>query len=510
MGHNKPAHRARSVIAPFVTLRRRGTALTASSVAVMVTATLVTATLITAGLGSSPAGATSPDATRPVVVLSASSSIVGQAQHLLGSQAKRQVVRSHGRCAVILRANVSIGVNARAVAHVLLGQGSSRAAADASLTQGTVSGAQAAATVWCSSSARTTSQAAASVLARASRQAADHARGGAVSKARQDAINAALAAARRRLPAPAPVSTGTAPVSSGAAPTAPPTTPAPTTPAPTTPAPTTPAPTTPAPTTPAPISSGSPAPTTSGSPVTQTVSASTPMPTGNLPGWRQVYAEDFNGSTLDTNSVWSAYNNWAPGSNPNTGWWSASHAIVGNGMLTLKGSVDLAANPQGRVVTAGVGLWKLPAQTYGKYEILARMDQCPDVKYAWLLWPYSGKWPDDGEIDFAEDEGGNRAQTTASLLFKNASGNADALPQDRINPVGGMSAWHTIGVEWTPTAVRYTMDGQYWGQAKTSHIPSNPMTLVLQTEGKLAPSQVTLGGGSCNAQIGWVTQYAMQ
>jgi hypothetical protein len=69
-------------------------------------------------------------------------------------------------------------------------------------------------------------------------------------------------------------------------------------------------------------------------------------------------------------------------SEADTGWWMASHAAVGGGMLTLRGYVDKAANPEGRVVTAGVGLWKLPPhpQTYGKYEILARIDKCSEVK----------------------------------------------------------------------------------------------------------------------------------
>jgi hypothetical protein len=265
---------------------------------------------------------------------------------------------------------------------------------------------------------------------------------------------------------------------------------------------------TPTPTPTATVSSPAPSTPTSSSPPPP-VSASTAMPVGDLPGWKQVYADDFSGSTLDTYKAWSVYNGGAPGSNPTTGWWMASHAVVSNGMLNLRGYVDKAASPDGRVVTAGLGLWKLPAQTYGKYEILARIDKCAEVKYAWLLWPYSGKWPDDGEIDFAEDEGGDRTKTTASLLFKNALGQADALPKDYDYPTPDLSGWHRIGVEWTPTSVRYTMDGQYWGQPKTTHIPTTPMTLVLQTEGKYAPSAVTLGSSSCDAQIGWVTQYAM-
>jgi hypothetical protein len=240
------------------------------------------------------------------------------------------------------------------------------------------------------------------------------------------------------------------------------------------------------------------------------ISRHTAMPKGNLPKWRQVFADNFSGTKLNTKTAWSAYNRGAPGSNPYTGWWMASHAVVHSGVLTLKGSVDRKASPSGRVVTAGVGLWKLPPQTYGKYEALVRMDKCTDVKYAWLLWPYSGQWPKGGEIDFAEDEGGNRATTTASLLYRNSAMQADALKKDYDSPQGGFSHWHVVGVEWTPKAVRYTIDGHYWGTTKTSHIPSKPMTFIMQTEGKAYPSQVNLGGSSCNAKVAWVTQYALR
>ena len=85
-------------------------------------------------------------------------------------------------------------------------------------------------------------------------------------------------------------------------------------------------------------------------------------------------------------------------------------------MLTINASRDASVAPSGQIVSAGLGLWKLPPQTYGKWEMLVRMDACPQVKYAWLLWPYSNSWPNDGEIDFAEDEGGSRSSTVASVI----------------------------------------------------------------------------------------------
>jgi len=242
-----------------------------------------------------------------------------------------------------------------------------------------------------------------------------------------------------------------------------------------------------------------------------------PMPTGNLPGWTLVYSNDFN-SPLDFKNAWGYYDGTVSGANPDTSYWSKDHLTVADGILNLNGYVDskVPAKYQGRVTTGGLGLWTLRdekgqiGQKYGKWEMLVRIDQCPDVKYAWLLWPASGNWPSGGEVDFAEDGGGNRASTGATIHYANASGKDAILPQDSFpNPAspGFFSSWHVIGVEWTAAQIRYTLDGQYWGTPKTTHLPPGPMVFVMQTEGLLGPTKVTLGSGQCSAQIGWVVQY---
>jgi Glycosyl hydrolases family 16 len=233
--------------------------------------------------------------------------------------------------------------------------------------------------------------------------------------------------------------------------------------------------------------------------------ASTAMPSRNLSHWKIRYADDFRHS-LDTRNAWAVYTK--PGSsNPTTAWYARDHVRVSHGQLNIRGYVDRHAQPDGRVVTGGLGLWHLP-QRYGKYEMLVRMDKCRDVKYAWMLWPYNNKWPSGGEVDFAEDEGGSRAVTTATTLYAGPKDQPRHLPQDYNRPAGGLSSWHVIGVVWTPTSIRYTMDGHYWGKPKTSHLPHGRMVLVMQTEGKVRPAKVDLNGSSCNAHIGWVVQYA--
>jgi hypothetical protein len=200
------------------------------------------------------------------------------------------------------------------------------------------------------------------------------------------------------------------------------------------------------------------------------------MPKGDLAGWRQVMAEDFTGSSLP--SGWGAYTG-QPGGNPG-GWWDPSHVKVGDGRLTLAGYRDGA-----KWVTGGVMSWGPSTTTYGKYEVRFRMDKGHGVKYALLLWPQSERWPVDGEIDFAEDGGGNRSGTTATLHY----GASNSTIQRHLS--ADFSTWQTIGVEWTPGKLVYTLNGKPWSTLTGSMVPSTPMRLALQSEAGTCGDQWT-------------------
>jgi beta-glucanase (GH16 family) len=235
---------------------------------------------------------------------------------------------------------------------------------------------------------------------------------------------------------------------------------------------------------------------------TPTRSAHTLMPTRDLKHWKLIFTDNFNGHKLSP--LWSVYGPTAPPSNPNTAYWSPSHAKVRHGMLTLVGKRDTAG---GRIVTAGIGLWGFHPQTYGKYKMLVRVTRCSEVKYAWILWPYSGQWPAGGEIDFGEDEGGTRQGTTGSIVFDDR-GAPGTLRQNYVISKRPFSDWHVVGVVWKKDMIRYTLDGQTWGVRKSTNVPSQPMVLALQTESLVPSNQVPSSFGSCDAQIGWVAEYA--
>jgi hypothetical protein len=198
------------------------------------------------------------------------------------------------------------------------------------------------------------------------------------------------------------------------------------------------------------------------------VAAPSALPVGNRPGWRQVLAEDFNGTTLP--SGWGKYYG-EPGSEKD-GWWEPSHVTVGNGAMHLNGYKD-----GGRWVTGGVMNSHAAQTRYGKYEVRFRMTKGVGVKYAILLWPHSDNWPVDGEIDFAEDGGGNRSHTSATMHY----GTTDRIIQREIFGQD-FSQWHTVGVEWTPGKIVYTLDGKPWGTVVSDNVPSGAMDLAIQTE----------------------------
>jgi hypothetical protein len=259
---------------------------------------------------------------------------------------------------------------------------------------------------------------------------------------------------------------------------------------------------TPAPVVPAPVVSV-PAVTT---PVVTTPAVSTSpsgvaLPVGNLPGWKQVVAEDFSGSTLPAG--WGAYEG-TPGGEPN-GKWLSSHTTVGNNVLTLAGSQVGDKFATGGLMAGGPTVGGL---TYGKYNVRFRMNQGHGVKYAALLWPKNENWPVDGEIDFAEDGGGARDGVTGTVHY----GASNSQIQHDLT--GDFSNWNTLGVEWTPGKIVYTLNDKAWATVTGASVPHTAMNLAIQTQAGTCGSWA---GASCpnsttpahvDMQVDWVTEYA--
>lgn len=230
-----------------------------------------------------------------------------------------------------------------------------------------------------------------------------------------------------------------------------------------------------------------------------------PVPSGDLPGWSQIFSDDFDRCTLGPD--WSTYSG-QPGGNPNSTW-DASMVELEGGLLHLN-----SMRTANGWITGGVSNYPV-TQQYGRWEVRMRADYSDDISYHMLLWPQDETWPP--EIDFAESVSGTRAEMSAFLHWVDRNGNnakTDAAT------TGDFSQWHTVGVEWGPGIVRYLLDGEVWAEAHSeTMVPAVPMWLGLQAEAGACERREEWGMTACSdsaqlrpdnvaVQIDWVTVYA--
>jgi beta-glucanase (GH16 family) len=225
------------------------------------------------------------------------------------------------------------------------------------------------------------------------------------------------------------------------------------------------------------------------------------MPVGNITDangtWNQIFADDFNtpvpvGSFPGTvyGPRWNVYLDGWKDTTGNGTYYPSRVLSVNNGVLNMylhteiiNGvAVHMVAAPQPRL-PSGTG------QTYGRYSVRFYVDPVPGYKTAWLLWPDSGVWPGDGEIDYPDCN----LNGTIHAYMHYASSSAGQSAFSTNVPEAG--AWHIATMEWQPGKVTFILDGTVIGVA-TTLVPFKPMHYVLQTETQLS------GGPPSNTPAG--------
>jgi beta-glucanase (GH16 family) len=182
----------------------------------------------------------------------------------------------------------------------------------------------------------------------------------------------------------------------------------------------------------------------------------------NMDGWELVASDDFNGTSLDT-EAWGTYE--GPG-NAGIGFRAPDHLRVSDGALHIVGIDD----------TSGGAAFN-HHQTYGRFVIRAKQDAGHGYGPALMLWPDSGKWPEDGEIDIAEMPEGD-AKTSHFTLHWGKDNS-----QDGHTTYGNFDEWHTWTVEWMPDHITYWLDGvQQHTFDEPGSIPSTSMHFAVQND----------------------------
>jgi hypothetical protein len=251
-----------------------------------------------------------------------------------------------------------------------------------------------------------------------------------------------------------------------------------------------------------------------------------PMPVGDIPGWHQVFADDFttavplggfsacglegpfcsglSGTPYD--NTWFAYPDRMSGT-PTSGTYYPSQTLsVQSSMLdyyihtaTINGTTyHMIDAPEPNIpggVAPGGGL------LYGRYIVRARWDALNGYHASFLLWPDSGIWPYDGEIDFPEAD--FNSTTVAAFMHRQYA--TCGCQQDSYAASVNAQQWHTYEIDWLPSAVSFYLDGSLIGKS-TSNIPNTPMHWVLQTGTSFSaptPGAATAG----HVQIDWASAY---
>jgi hypothetical protein len=245
-----------------------------------------------------------------------------------------------------------------------------------------------------------------------------------------------------------------------------------------------------------------------------------PMPVGDLPGWRQVFAEDFTvaaptGSwtascatdpdpaekivyTGAGGTQWRTYPDCYLDTYQRRPYRSDQVLSVHDGVLDFHlRNVDgqpAGANPS-PVVNRATGS---QYQTYGRYTARFRVDTTTLSEYhiAWLLWPEDDADWQCAESDFPESA--LSATTVGAFAHHSCNG-----AQDAFGAAIDYTQWHTFTQEWVPGSRRYYLDGRLIGTS-TTNVFAGPQRWQLQTE--------TDGYGTHSGHllVDWVAVYAHQ
>ncbi len=231
------------------------------------------------------------------------------------------------------------------------------------------------------------------------------------------------------------------------------------------------------------------------------------MPTGDIPGWRQIFAEDFNTAVPLGKFPGTVYGNkfkvYPDGTLDTAGRAGAPSQYGPSKVISVSNSLlNLYLHTENGTHLSAAILPTLPGNhLYGKYTVRFISDPLRGFKTAWLLWPSSGKWPYDGEIDFPESD--LSGPITGYMHHQGATVVGD---QHVVNTTVTYTSWHTASIEWLPDHINFLLDGEIVGTS-TSRIPDTSMFWVLQTEACLpGHSPVTMDG---NLLIDWIVAYAM-
>ena len=221
-----------------------------------------------------------------------------------------------------------------------------------------------------------------------------------------------------------------------------------------------------------------PAPTHIPTPVT--------TPLGQTGQWRLVFADDFEGQTLDKTKWTTCWSYGCATTSPSL-WYSATNVIVGNGIVRLRAD-NQPEFQHGRVIPYTSGMLstgggpdgsppRFTAQ-YGYFEARVRVPSGRGLWPAfWMLTP-AQRPP---EIDIMEVL--SKDPTRVHLHYHYVDGAGIVQDYGAAWDDGDFSAgWHTFGMEWRPDAIIWYVDGVERNRFEGNDVAHEPLYMILNLQ----------------------------
>jgi beta-glucanase (GH16 family) len=113
------------------------------------------------------------------------------------------------------------------------------------------------------------------------------------------------------------------------------------------------------------------------------------------------------------------------------------------------------------------------SQTYGLFEVRAKLPTGQGFWPAFWLMPENGSWPP--ELDVMEALGNNASTIYTTAHSTTLAGNQESQAVS----VANTSAWHTYAVDWEPDYITWYVDGQAVYKVATPADMNSPMYMIL-------------------------------
>ncbi len=216
--------------------------------------------------------------------------------------------------------------------------------------------------------------------------------------------------------------------------------------------------------------------------------------------WSPTYSYSPNGSTDSSLSSYQVNPLWGPTSAADDNVYSTSNGVLSIAIKPTPADISGVVN---KPFIAGNLLTNHSfSQTYGYFEMNAKLSNAAGVVNGFWLLPQDGSWPP--ELDVAEVLG---SDPTTLVMTSHSSGGTTPHWTDVPDT---SQAFHTYAVDWEPDKLTWYFDGKQVAQQNTPADMNKPM--YLQLSALVGTSSTWTGapnaGETGQMQVDWVHAYA--